>query len=238
MTSTFNPSTDLGVSATAAGGQRWASTGWMAGLLAIPVFGFITGALMVPTDDYADNVRLVEHLRGKANWIWAFQSGSVAIALLVAVFGIGLRRRLAGQTPAGSLLPDLAAVGMLLVAALTLVGGGISTEMAAAVRNIDDADPDTIGAHLAIFNTLGWVWAGGVLATAATAIAGLRHGAVSRGLARFSAAMTVLIALTQLVPLQYLAVLPVTLFLIVGGISLQREGRDDSAATAGSSLRL
>ena len=211
--------------------HRWASAGWLAGLLAVPVFGVVTGGLFVPTDDLVDNQRVLDELRGAAGWVWAFQSGSVAIALLVAVFGLGLRRRLAGQTPAGSLLPDLAAAGMLLVSALTLVGGGISTEMFHALRNSDEVDPDTVAAQLAIFNTLGWVWAGGILTTGATAVAGLRHGAIGRKVSIFAAVMTALIAITQLLPFQYLAVLPVTLFLVVTGIAVQREaGREHSPA--------
>ncbi|MFP5488581.1 MAG: hypothetical protein ACLGHQ_09785 [Acidimicrobiia bacterium] len=212
---------------TSSGRSRWAAAGWLAGLAAIPVFVVVTGGVMVPTDAYVDNELVLAELDGAAGWVWGFQTGSVAIALLVAVFGLGLRRRLAGQTPAGSILPDLAAAGMLLVAALTLVGGGISTEMFHSLRHTDEIDPDTVAAHLVIFNTMAWVWAGGLLTTAATAIAGLRHGAVGRKLATFSAVMTGLIAITQLVPLQYLAVLPVTLFLIVAGVVLQREAKPE-----------
>lgn len=213
----------------ATGSPGWAVAGWLAGILAVPVYVVVTGGLAVSTDDYIDNQRVLDALDGAAGWVWAFQTGSVAIALLVAVFGLGLRRRLAVQTPVGSLLPDLAAAGMLLVSALTLVGGGISTEMFHSLRHADEVDPDTVAAHLAIFNTMAWVWAGGILTTGATAVAGLRHGAIGRKLSIFAAAMTTLIGLTQLVPLQYLAVLPVTLFLVVGGVTLQR----DAASEAG-----
>ena len=232
MTSTFVHHSPA-KSTMAGGHHRRAAAGWAAGLLSIPVFMFVTGNLMVPNDTLVDNDRVLDELRGGAAWVWAFQTGSVAIALLVVVFGLGLRRRLAGQTPAGSILADLAAAGMLLVAALTLVGGGISTEMFHSLRHPDEIDPDTIGAHLAIFNTMAWVWAGGILTTAATAVAGLRHGAIGRKLSIFAAVMSVLVAITQLVPLQYLAVLPVTLFLIVSGIALQRESKPEGAAPSG-----
>ena len=39
--------------------------------------------------------------------------------------------------------------------------------------------------------------------------------------------MTVLAAFTQVVPLQYLVVLPITLFLIVTGIAAQRESKPE-----------
>ena len=211
--------------------HRWAAAGWLAGVLALFVFVVVTGAVMVPTEDLVDNQRVLDQLDGAAGWVWAFQTGSVAIALLVAIFGLGLRRRLAGQTPAGSILPEVAATGMLLVSALTLVGGGISTEMFHSLRNADEVDPDTVAAQLAIFNTMAWVWVGGVLTTGATAVAGLRHGAIGRKLSIFAVVMTVVVAITQIVPFQYLAVLPVTLFLIVSGIVLQRESKPEDPAT-------
>lgn len=223
---------DPATGAATTGSTRWAAAGWAAGLLSIPVFVFVTGGLAVPTDALIDNELVAEHLRGAAGWVWGFQVGTFLIALLTATFGLGLRRRLAGHTPAGSLLPDLAAAGMLLVAALSLVGGGISTEMFHAIRHIDEVDPDTAAAQLMIFNTMAWVWAGGILTTAATAVAGLRYGAVGKGVARFAAVMTALIALTQAVPLQYLAVLPVMLFLVVTGIAFQREGKREQRTDA------
>lgn len=232
MTSTFVPHSPATSAMPVPGGHhRWAAAGWIAGLLSVPVFMVVTAGLMVPTDALIDNERVLDELRGDAAWVWAFQTGSVTIALLVAVFGLGLRRRLAGQTPAGSILADLAAAGMLLVAALTLVGGGISTEMFHSLRHADEVDPDTIAAHLAIFNTMAWVWAGGILTTIATAVAGLRHGAIGRRLSIFAAVMSVLVAITQIVPLQYLAVLPVTLFLIVSGIALQRESKPEGTSS-------
>ena len=86
----------------------------------------------------------------------------------------------------------------------------------------NEVDPDTISAHLAIYNTLAWVWAGGLLTTGAMAVAGLRHGSVSRRLGRFAAVISVLVALTQVLPIQYLAVLPMSIFLIVCGFSMVR----------------
>ena len=136
---------------------------------------------------------MLAELDGKAGWVWAFQTVGVALALLLVIFALGLRRRLAGQEPAGSLVPDLAALGLILMAIMTLVGTGISTEMFHALRHTDEVDPDTISAHLAIYNTLAWVWAGGLLTTGAMAVAGLRHGSVSRRFGRFAAVMSVLV---------------------------------------------
>ena len=75
------------------------------------------------------------------------------------------------------------------MAVMTLVGTGISTEMFHALRHTDEVDPDTVAAQLAIYNTMAWVWAGGLLTTGAIAVAG-RHGSVSRRLGRFAAVMS------------------------------------------------
>ena len=173
------------------------------------------------TDSYSDNAKVLAELEGKAGWVWAFQTVGVALALLLVIFAVGLRRRLAGQEPAGSLVPDLAGLGLILMAIMTLVGTGISTEMFHALRHTDEVDPDTVSAHLAIYNTMAWVWAGGMLTTGAMAVP-LRHGSVSRRFGRFAAVMTVLVGLTQVLPFQYLAVLPMSIFLIVCGISMVR----------------
>src|SRR3546814_18645272 len=71
---------------------------------------------------------------------------------------------------------------------MLLVGGGISTELFwALMQESGEADPDTIVANLGIFNTMGWVWAGIGLPTAAVAHTSLKHGALPRWPGWFSA---------------------------------------------------
>jgi hypothetical protein len=208
--------------------RGWATAGLLSGIGSF-LFFLGPGSMLSPSrDSYIDNEKVLAELDGKANWVWAFQTSGVALALLLVVFAVGLRRRLAGQEPAGSLVPDLAALGLVLMSVMTLVGTGISTEMFHALRHTDEVDPDTISAHLAIYNTMPWVWAGGLLTTGALAVAGLRHGSVSRGFGRFAAVMTGLVALTQILPFQYLAVLPMAIFLIVCGISMRRSEAADA----------
>ena len=202
--------------------RGWAYAGLLGG---IGSFLFFLGPgmmLSTSTDALADNADVLAEVEGKAGWVWAFQTTGVALAVLLAIFAVGLRRRLAGQEPAGSLVPDLAGLGLILMSIMTLVGTGISTEMFHALRHTDEVDPDTIATHLAIYNTMAWVWAGGMLTTGAIAVAGLRHGSVSRRLGRFAAVMTGLVVLTQVLPFQYLAVLPMSIFLIVCGVSMVR----------------
>jgi hypothetical protein len=214
--------------------RAWAAAGLAAGIGGLALFIGPGSMLTVSTDSLVDNELVVDEIAGKQNWVWAFQTGSVAIALLIVVFGLGLRRRLATHEAPGSLVPDLAAIGMYLTAGLILVGGGISTELFHALRHADEVDADVLGVELVIFNSIAWVWTGGLLTTAAVAVAGLRRRSVSKALGRFAAVMSGLIVLTQLVPLQYLVVAPVSLFLIVAGISMLRSELPANVSTATS----
>ena len=205
--------------------RRWAVCGILAGVLGLAQFA-LTGALNVDTDALSDNQLVAELLTDAAPWVWLYQVVGVATAALVAVFAAGLFRKLSQQGPADSLIPMLAVGGLLLVSAMSLVGSGICTEMFWGLTQDTDAlDADTLGAQLAIFNTMGWVWAGAGLAAGAVAVAGLRHGAVGRGLAIGSAVAAGLIGLVNVVPLQYLALVPGALWLIGAGISFVRSER-------------
>ncbi len=147
----------------------------------------------------------------------------MAAAALIAVFAAGVFRKLSQQGPAQSLAPMIAVGGLLLVSAMQLVGSGICTEMFfGLIQDTAELDPDTLASQLAIFNTISWVWAGAGLAAGAVAVVGLRHGAVGRGLAITSAVLAGLIALVNAVPLQYMALVPGALWMIVAGVSFAR----------------
>lgn len=216
---------DRRAEAPAAVGNGWAKAGIGAGVLGVVAF-LLTGAMVVDTDALADNAEVAELLTDKAVYVWIYQVVGVATALLAMVFAAGLYRRLSQQSPAQSLAPMLSIGGLFSVAVMNLVGSGISTEMFHGLRQDTDAlDPDTLGAQLAIFNTLGWVWIGAILATGAVAHVGLKHGSVSRPLAIGSVVASVLLAVTNLTPFQYMAMPVAALWLIGAGISFARAER-------------
>jgi hypothetical protein len=173
-----------------------------------------------------DNALLAKDVVGNQGVVWIYQVCCSFGALAVAIFAAGLRRKLAAQAPAQSLLPSLATAGLASVALMLLVGGGICTELFwHLAQDYGKSDPDTIAANLAIFDTMGWVWAGLGLTTGAVAVAALRHGSLPRWLGRVSVVVTVLIGLTQLVPFQYLAAFIGAPWLIAAGIGLARSER-------------
>jgi hypothetical protein len=205
--------------------RAWARAGILAGLAGLAGF-FASGALTdVPDSALADNAEYLPLIADKGASVWLFQVLMSVAALGLAVFGAGLRRRLDEQEPVGSLAPTLALVGLLLAAGLCLVGGGISTELYWQLEHASETDPDTVLSNVGILNTMGWVWAGVGLSAGAVAWAGLTHESVGRKLAWFSAVMAGLVALAQLVPLQYLAALPGALWCLVAGIAMARTAR-------------
>lgn len=211
--------------ATGHNGRGWAWAGAAAGVAGIGMI-ISSGGVGVSEDAMADNALVLQEIIDKDAFVWAFQVLCSAAALGVAVFAAGLRRKLAAQAPADSLLPTLAASGLAAVAIMLLVGGGISTELFwSLLQDYGKADPDTVAANLGIFNTMAWVWAGIGLTSGAVAVAGIRHGSLPRWLGWFSAVVTGLIVLTQLVPLQYLAAFIGAPWLIVAGVGLARADR-------------
>ena len=202
--------------------RGWALSGLVAGVLGAVQF-VVTAGVGVDTAALADNRLVAEALTDSAPYVWAYQVIAVTTALLVCVFAAGLFRRLSQQGPAESTLPLLAAGGLFLVAVMQLVGSGICTEMFyGLIQDTGELDPDTLASQLAIFNTMGWVWAGAGLTAGAVAVAGLRHAAVDRALALGSAVAAGLIALVNVVPLQYMAMVPGALWLIGAGIAFAR----------------
>ena len=208
-------------------GWAWAGAG--GGLLGTAGL-MVTGNLYdASTGAVADNEVLAAAVAGNASLVWAQQVVTAVVAACLVVFAAGLRRHLARQEPAGSLVPGVAAAGVALTAAAVFVGGGISTEMFWALTGDQPFDPDTVGAHVTIHNTIAWLWGGLGLTAAAVAFGGLRRGSVGRVLAAFSAVMAVLLLASQALPVQYVAVIPGGIWLVTAGTVLALSGRRRAA---------
>lgn len=170
--------------------------------------------------EFADNDAFARVLAGDKAMLAVFQAALTVAALALLVFAAGLRRHLAGQQPAGSLAPAIAASGLALTAALCLVGAGIGTELFWGLRDLDRADPDSLAAMYHLVATMSWVWAGTGLTAAALAYAALKHGAAARWIGWVSAAAAVLILGISLVPLQYMSAFAGVSWLLAVSIGL------------------
>jgi hypothetical protein len=201
-------------------GRSWAAAGVLAGVAG---FAAMEVESRFAPDDPAANVDAavlvdgyVLHGPGRLAVVLAL---FVAAAFAVVVFGAGLRRALAAQCPAGSLVPDVAAAGTLLVAALCLVGSGPATEVFFSLLHAEESDPDVTASLVRTMDTLPWVWGGLALTVGAVAVAALRHGAAPRWLGVVSVVFTVLVGGLAMAPLQYLAGMVGAIWLVLAGVA-------------------
>lgn len=155
--------------------------------------------------------------------ILVFHTAATMSALLLLVFAAGLRRRIADVTPEGSLLPQVAASGLLLVSVMLLMGSALTTEFVFGVRESELLVPETAAMFGHWINTVPWVWAGAGAAALAFGQAGRKFGATSRWLAWTSLMLGGLTTLFAISPLQYMAGLTGPLWLIVAAIGLLKK---------------
>ncbi|MEV0727301.1 hypothetical protein [Polymorphospora sp. NPDC050346] len=202
--------------------RGWALTGTAGGLIGL--VGIFATASLGGEEQRADNAGYVAAIADGAAYVWAHQVVCSVAIVCLAIFAAGLRRHLGAQEPAGSLVPTLAATGVGLVLVGLLIGGGISTQLFFDLGAADEVDPDTIAAGTTIFATMSWLWGGIGLTAGAVAVGGFRHGSVSRWFAVFSAVMALLVAATQLAPVQYISLVPAGLWVIVAGLVLAFAG--------------
>jgi hypothetical protein len=199
--------------------------GFAAGILAavatgVGLFASVSVGGGATDAQFADNDRFAEVLAGDKAMVAVFQAAMTVAALALVVFAAAIRRHLAGQQPAGSLAPTIASGGLLLTAALCLVGAGIGTELLWGLRDLDRADPDSLAAMYHLVATMSWVWAGAGLAAGALAYAALKHGAVARWIGWVSAVAATLTVGISLVPLQYLSAFAGAIWLLTVSFGL------------------
>ncbi|MER8045975.1 hypothetical protein [Streptomyces sp. NPDC094032] len=199
-------------------GRAWAWGGVVTGLAGIGVI--VASGPLWPFEeaDLADNAAMVARFDDTGMW-WVFvtQLAFTLAAFGAVVFGAGLKRRLERQCPAGSLVPMTAFLGMLLTGAMSLAGCGMGTEAFHLLRKRAESDPDTVMASLGQLGTYGWLWSGLLLTAAALVVAAFRQGAVGRWIGVVSVVFGLLLAVTQVTPFQYMALMVGVPYLLVLG---------------------
>ncbi|PRA82424.1 hypothetical protein [Microbacterium sp. MYb66] len=153
-------------------------------------------------------------LMDKRPLLIAFHIATLASGLLVVIFAAGLHRRLHATTGPQSIAPLVAFAGLLLVAAAQVLGSGLDTEFLFGVDDTAINLPGDIGFYSHWIATIPWLWAGGGLAALAVGVAS-RAGAAPRWIGVTGFALGGLTLLLALSPLQYMAALPGSLWLLV-----------------------
>ncbi len=162
----------------------WAISGLVAGLAGIVGIGASTATGASRRSRRRRCGAITERLSEMVPQILVFHTATMVSSLLLLVFAAGLRRQLGQRVAADSLLPGIAASGLLLVSVAGLMGAGLTTGFVFGVSDPDLLVPETGAFFGHRIGTIRWVWAGAGVAALAVASAALRHGAYARVAAR------------------------------------------------------
>jgi hypothetical protein len=204
--------------------RGWAYAGIGAGLAGIAALVGSSLTDAVYQEQIAgDPAAITDKLADQTGSIMLLHVGGMVSALLLLIFAAGLRRRLAEVVPAGSLLPQVAASGLLLVSVAQLMGTALTTEFVSGVN-----DPELIVPETAVFfghwiGTVPWLWVGAGVAALALGIAGRKFAAVPTWLTWTSLTLGAVTTLLGVSPLQYMAGVTGTIWLTVAAIGLLRK---------------
>jgi hypothetical protein len=202
-------------------GRGWVYAGIGAGLASIASVGASMGAGAVYDPKLAgDADGIVDKLADQIAPILVMHTGAIVSAVLLLVFAAGLRRRLVAVVPEGSLLPQVAASGLLLVSVAQLMGSALTTEFVFGLQ-----EPEKMVPEAAVFfghwiGTVPWLWVGAGVTALALGIAGRSFGAVAKWLTWTSLVLGALTTLVGISPMQYLAGMLGPIWLTIAALGL------------------
>ena len=212
--------------------RAWAYVGAVAGLAGVVGIQASLQIDAVYNEKYAGDADLIlDRLGDYVPQLLVLHVTMTGAAILLLVFAAGLRRRLRAQAPAGSLLPDVAAGGLLLTAVAGLMGAGFTTEIVFGVTDDSSAiDPEFAAVVGHWIGTIPWLWVGAGLTGVAVAVAAIRHAAAPRWLGWVGAVLGGITLLVGLSPLQYMAGFTGPVLVLVLGLGFafgDRQRRED-----------
>ncbi|MFC7363525.1 hypothetical protein [Nocardioides astragali] len=204
-------------------GRGWAVAGLvsgMAGLVSIVASSLADG--VYDTTVAGDAPGIVDRLADQVPQILVMHTAAMTSALLLLVFAPGLRRFIATRVPHGSLVPDVAAGGLMLASVAQLMGSALTTEFVSGLNDPEQMVPETAVFFGHWIGTVPWLWAGAGASALALGRAGRQFGVVPAWLAWTSLVLGALTTLLSISPLQYLAGMTGPLWLTLAAIGLLR----------------
>lgn len=205
-------------------GRGWIYAGLAAGVASIVSIGASMGIGAAYDPDLAgDAVGITEKLADQVPQILVMHTGAMISAVLLTVFAAGLHRRLRVATPEGSLLPPVAATGLVLVSVAQLMGAGLTTEFAFGLSDTDQLVPETAVFFSHWVATIPWLWVGAGITALAVGVAGRKFGAVARWLTWTSLVLGAITTLFGISPLQYMAGMFGPVWLTVAALGLLKQ---------------
>ncbi|MCD0448339.1 hypothetical protein LO762_03890 [Actinocorallia sp. API 0066] len=203
------------------GGVLWAWAGAAAGAAGVAgIQASLAISAAYDPDNRGDVVKIAEEFATTTTQLTVMHVTLMLATVLLPVFAAGLYRRLRARVPADSLLPSVAALGLVLTSVATLMGTGLDTELIFGAADDAAVSPEflTFGSHWV--GTIPWLWVGSGLTGVALAAASFRYRAVPRWLGAVAALFGGLTLLTGISPLQYMAGFPGPVLVLIAGLGL------------------
>ena len=234
MSTTLDPSTASGphrdgsIGATA----RPKSRGWVlaglgagvAGIVSVVASGMVDAVYDPATSGDAEAI--VEATADLLPQILTFHTATMVSCALLVVFAAGLHRHLQRLTHPDSIVPGVAAIGLVMVCVAQLMGAGLTTEFAFAVADPDAAVvPETVAFFGHWVGTIPWLWGGIGLTALALASAALKQGAFARWIGWASLVLGGITTLFLVSPVQYMAGMTGPIWLVMVSATLLRSVR-------------
>jgi hypothetical protein len=206
------------------GGRGWAWTGVGAGVAGIAcIVGSSMSGAVYDEDLYGDAPGITAKLADQTVGIMIMHTGAMVAALLLLVFAAGLRRHLGRVAGADSLVPQVAASGLMLVSVVLLMGSALTTEFVFGVKEPEILVPETAAFFGHWIGTVPWVWGGAGVAALCLALVGRRHDAFPGWLTWTSLVLGVITTIFAISPLQYMAGMTGPLWLTVAALGLLKK---------------
>lgn len=220
-------------------GRGWAVAGLFAGVASLVSIVASSMADGVYDKSVAgDPPGILDKLADQIPQILAMHTGAMVSAVLLLVFAPGLRRFVAARVPRGSLLPDVAAGGLMLVAVAQLMGSALTTEFVFGLSDPEQVVPETGVFFGHWIGTVPWLWVGAGVSALALGRAGREFGVVPTWLAWTSLVLGAVTTLFGISPLQYLGGMTGPLWLTVAALGLlRRAGSAEAPAPAAIGTR-
>ncbi|GAA1643608.1 hypothetical protein [Georgenia ruanii] len=210
----------------AAGSRGWAAAGVVAGLAGVAsIYLSLSLSPAYDRDNPPTPELITEHLGGVIPQLIGFHVATVVAALLLIPFAAGLYRRLAGQSPARSVLPAVAATGLGVLSAVLVLGSGLDTEFVFGLSDPALMTATDVSIYSHWVATIAWLWVTAGVSALALGIAALRHGAAGKALGVTSVVLGSLMVLFGVSPLQYMAGFIGPVWLLVSALALLRGER-------------
>jgi hypothetical protein len=140
-------------------------------------------------------------LQDEAGLMFAFHSVTVLGAVLMVVFAAGLYRRLRVAMP-DSIVPVVAASGLVGTAVVSILGSGLDTEFMMPLAQGASVDDATAATYNHWIGTIPWLWTLAGLAGLGL-YAAARRGVVTRWIGRVGLVLGGLTVLLGISPLEY-----------------------------------